>query len=98
MEREFEIAVKAARAGGAIVRKYYKGDYEVHEKAPDNPLTVADTEADEAIKRNVGARGLRIILEELMLDLMYQLPQQKEHRELTITKEMVLKKDICESW
>jgi ATP-dependent Clp protease ATP-binding subunit ClpX len=50
--------------------------------------------ADEAIKRNVGARGLRIILEELMLDLMYQLPQQKEHRELTITKEMVLKKEI----
>lgn len=51
MERELEIAIKAARAGGAIVRKYYKGEYEVHEKAPDNPLTVADTEADEAIKR-----------------------------------------------
>ena len=51
MERELEIAVDAARAGGAIVRKYYKGDYEVHEKAPDNPLTVADTEADEAIKK-----------------------------------------------
>jgi myo-inositol-1(or 4)-monophosphatase len=51
MEREFEIAIKAAQAGGAIVRKYYKAEYEVHEKAPDKPLTVADTEADEAIKR-----------------------------------------------
>jgi myo-inositol-1(or 4)-monophosphatase len=51
MERELEIAIKAARAGGAVVRKYYKGEYEVHEKAPDNPLTGADTEADEAIKR-----------------------------------------------
>ena len=50
MERELEVAIEAARAGGAIVRKYYKGDYEVHEKAPDNPLTIADTEADEAIK------------------------------------------------
>ena len=51
--------------------------------------------AKDAIKRNVGARGLRIILEELMLDLMYQLPQQqKDHRELTITKEMVEKKEI----
>jgi myo-inositol-1(or 4)-monophosphatase len=53
MERELEIAIKAARAGGAIVRKYYQGSYEVHEKAPDNPLTVADTEADEAIKQIV---------------------------------------------
>ena len=40
------------------------------------------------------ARGLRIILEELMLDLMYQLPQQRDQRELTITKEMVLNKEI----
>ncbi len=51
MNKELEVAIKAAREGGAIVRKYYKGDYEVEEKAPDNPLTVADTEADEAIKR-----------------------------------------------
>lgn len=51
--KELEVAVEAARTGGAIVRKYYKGDYEVHEKAPDNPLTVADTEADEAIKRTL---------------------------------------------
>jgi len=29
-----------------------------------------------------------------MLDLMYQLPMQKEHRELTITKEMVETKEI----
>jgi ATP-dependent Clp protease ATP-binding subunit ClpX len=50
--------------------------------------------ANDSIKRNVGARGLRIILEELMLDLMYQLPQQRDQRELTITKEMVLNKEI----
>jgi len=50
--------------------------------------------AADSIKRNVGARGLRIILEELMLDLMYQLPQQRDQRELTITKEMVLSKEI----
>ena len=50
MQRELEVAVEAAKAGGAIVRKYYRADYQVHEKAPDNPLTVADTEADAAIK------------------------------------------------
>jgi myo-inositol-1(or 4)-monophosphatase len=53
MQRELEVAIAAARAGGAIVAKYYKGEYEVHEKAPDNPLTVADTEADAAIKKVV---------------------------------------------
>lgn len=53
MQRELEVAIAAARAGGAVVRKYYKGEYEVHEKAPDNPLTVADTEADAVIKKTV---------------------------------------------
>jgi len=60
----------------------------------ESSVLALEAVAVDAIKRNVGARGLRIILEELMLDLMYQLPQQKEHRELTITKEMVEKKEI----
>jgi myo-inositol-1(or 4)-monophosphatase len=51
VQRELEVAIEAAKNGGAIVAKYYKGDYQVHEKAPDNPLTVADTEADAAIKK-----------------------------------------------
>ncbi|HYB98173.1 MAG TPA: 3'(2'),5'-bisphosphate nucleotidase CysQ [Candidatus Limnocylindrales bacterium] len=53
MQRELEVAIEAARAGGAVVRKYYKGEYDVHEKAPDNPLTIADTEADAIIKKTV---------------------------------------------
>lgn len=53
MEKELEVAIDAARVGGEIVRKYYKGDYEIHEKAPDNPLTIADTEADAAIKETL---------------------------------------------
>ena len=36
--------------------------------------------AHEAMTRKVGARGLRMILEELMLDLMYHLPSQKKVR------------------
>ncbi|MCP4203866.1 MAG: ATP-dependent Clp protease ATP-binding subunit ClpX [bacterium] len=46
--------------------------------------------ASEAQKRNVGARGLRIILEELMLDLMYTIPSQEDISEVMITKETVL--------
>ena len=50
--------------------------------------------AEQSIKRNVGARGLRIIMEELMLDVMYTLPGQKSQSELTITKQMVEKKEV----
>lgn len=50
--------------------------------------------AREAMERKVGARGLRMILEELMLDLMYQLPAQKRVKEFEITAEMVQKRDI----
>ena len=45
--------------------------------------------ANEAFKRKTGARALRSIIEELMLDLMYTLPSQEEIKEFTITKKMV---------
>jgi len=50
--------------------------------------------AREALNRKVGARGLRMILEELMLDLMYHVPGNKKIKELTITEEMVKSRDI----
>ncbi len=50
--------------------------------------------AREAMNRKVGARGLRMILEELMLDLMYHLPSQKRIKEFEVTKDMVEKRDI----
>jgi ATP-dependent Clp protease ATP-binding subunit ClpX len=45
--------------------------------------------AREALQRKVGARGLRMILEELMLDLMYYVPGNKKIKELSLTAEMV---------
>ena len=50
--------------------------------------------AIEALSRKVGARGLRMILEELMLDLMYHLPSNKKIKDLDITAEMVQKRDL----
>src|SRR5476649_2496014 len=50
--------------------------------------------AREAMQRKVGARGLRMILEELMLDLMYHLPSQKRVKEFEVTKEMVERRDV----
>jgi ATP-dependent Clp protease ATP-binding subunit ClpX len=45
--------------------------------------------ADEAISRKVGARGLKIILEELMLDVMYQVPSRSDVTEIVLTREVV---------
>jgi ATP-dependent Clp protease ATP-binding subunit ClpX len=50
--------------------------------------------AREALQRKVGARGLRMILEELMLDLMYYVPGNKKAGDLTITAEMVKKHSL----
>ena len=50
--------------------------------------------AREALQRKVGARGLRMILEELMLDLMYYVPGNKKIGDLTITAEMVKKHSL----
>jgi len=46
--------------------------------------------AKEAITRKTGARGLRSIIENIMLDVMYELPSLEEVKECVITKESVL--------
>jgi ATP-dependent Clp protease ATP-binding subunit ClpX len=48
-----------------------------------------DAIAEQAMQRKIGARGLRMIIEDLMLDLMYTLPGQKKIRECVITREVV---------
>ena len=48
--------------------------------------------AQQAHKRKVGARGLMMIMEEILLDSMYVLPSEKKVKELVITKDMVERK------
>ena len=48
--------------------------------------------ADIAIKQKTGARGLRAIVEKLLLDLMYEVPSIKGKKQLTVTKDIVQKK------
>jgi ATP-dependent Clp protease ATP-binding subunit ClpX len=47
-----------------------------------------------ACERKVGARGLRMILEELMLDAMYSLPGQKKVRDFIVTADMVMNRNV----
>jgi ATP-dependent Clp protease ATP-binding subunit ClpX len=52
--------------------------------------------AQEAYRRKTGARALRGILEELMLDIMYELPSRKDIHRCVITQEMVEKRSSAE--
>ena len=47
----------------------------------------------EAIKRKTGARGLKAILEDVMLDVMYEIPSQKGIKECLITDGVIAKKE-----
>jgi ATP-dependent Clp protease ATP-binding subunit ClpX len=79
----------------AILKQYQKlFDYEGVKLNFTDAASIAV--AREALHRKVGARGLRMILEELMLDLMYHLPSKKQIKELDITAEMVEKRDLAE--
>ena len=50
--------------------------------------------AQEAAKRKTGARALRSIVEEIMLDFMYEAPSRQDLKEVHITPEMVKQKTI----
>ena len=72
----------------ALVKQYQKiFEFEdVNLKFTDDALEAI---AERAVERKIGARGLRMILEELMLDMMFQLPSQNDVKEVVITKEAV---------
>jgi ATP-dependent Clp protease ATP-binding subunit ClpX len=76
----------------AITRQYQKlFEYEnVKLRFTDDSL---DAIAEMALARKIGARGLRMIIEDIMLDLMYTLPGQKKIRECVITREVVESKE-----
>jgi ATP-dependent Clp protease ATP-binding subunit ClpX len=52
--------------------------------------------AKEAYRRKTGARALRSIIEEIMLDVMYELPSRKDVKRCQITREMVEKRSTAE--
>ena len=49
--------------------------------------------AEEALHRNTGARGLRAIIEDVMLEVMYEVPSRIDITKVLITKEVISKKE-----
>src|SRR5215470_1230998 len=75
----------------ALVRQYQKlFDMEnVHLRFTEGALAAI---AREALKRKSGARGLRAIMENIMLDVMYDIPSQPNIKEVLISEEVVSRK------
>src|SRR5881409_118787 len=73
----------------AIIKQYQKYfDLEkVRLKFTDDAVAAV---AREAMKRGTGARGLRAVLEEVMLEVMYELPSIQGLKECVITREVIL--------
>ncbi|MDB9519733.1 ATP-dependent protease ATP-binding subunit ClpX [Roseofilum reptotaenium CS-1145] len=79
----------------ALVKQYQKllkMDNVALEFRPDATAAIAR----EAYRRKTGARALRGIVEELMLDVMYELPSRKDVTRCVITKDMVEKRSTAE--
>lgn len=49
--------------------------------------------SEEALRRNTGARGLRAIIEDIMLEVMYEVPSRVDVTKVVITKEVIEKKE-----
>ena len=74
----------------ALVRQYQKlFELEnVHLRFTEGALTAI---AQEALARKTGARGLRAIMENIMLDIMYDIPSQPNIKEVLISEEVVVR-------
>ncbi|MBE3587024.1 MAG: ATP-dependent Clp protease ATP-binding subunit ClpX [Thermoanaerobacteraceae bacterium] len=76
----------------ALIKQYeklFELDGVTLEFHPDALKTVAQ----EALRRNTGARGLRAILEDVMLEVMYDIPSRDDITKVIITRETILKKE-----
>lgn len=72
----------------ALMKQYQKF-FELDNVALEFKTDALQAIAAEAIKRNTGARGLRAIVENLMRDVMYEIPSRSDINKCIVTKEVV---------
>jgi len=79
----------------ALVKQYQKL-LEMDNVKLDFEPAALEAIAKEAIKRNTGARGLRAIIEDIMLDVMYEVPSRDDISSCMITEQVVKEKIMPE--
>jgi ATP-dependent Clp protease ATP-binding subunit ClpX len=75
----------------ALVKQYQK-IFEFENVALRFTDDALEAVAEQAVERKIGARGLRMIMEELMLDMMFTLPSEKNAREVVVSRDVVVNK------
>jgi ATP-dependent Clp protease ATP-binding subunit ClpX len=76
----------------ALVKQYQKL-FDLDGVALEIKDDALEAVAKEAIRRNTGARGLRAIMEEIMLEVMYDIPSRDDVEKCVITKDVIMKKE-----
>jgi ATP-dependent Clp protease ATP-binding subunit ClpX len=76
----------------ALVKQYEKL-FELDGVALEFTPDALEGVSEEALKRNTGARGLRAILEEVMLEVMYDIPSRDDIARCIVTKDVISKKE-----
>ncbi len=75
----------------ALVKQYQK-IFEFESVALRFQDDALEAIAEQAVERKIGARGLRMIMEELMLDMMFSLPSEKNAKEVVVSRDVVVNK------
>ncbi len=88
LEREALVEI-LTEPRNALVKQYRK-IFEFENVELEFTAEAFDAIADEAIKRNTGARGLRAILEETLLETMYDIPGRDDVAKVIVTRESVI--------
>ena len=92
-ELEEDDLIRILREPKNALTKQYERLFEFDEvrlRFTEGALTAIAT---EAMKRKSGARGLRAVMEEAMLEVMYELPSEKDVRECVISEQVILNGD-----
>lgn len=72
--------------------KQYKKLFEMDNVELDFSMEALEAIAEEALKRNTGARGLRAIIEDVMKDIMFEIPSKEEITKVIINKDTIATK------
>ena len=72
----------------SLIRQYQKF-FEMEQVKLEFTTGAISRIAEKALEKGTGARGLRAILEDVMLELMYEIPSMKDVRECLVTEEVI---------
>ena len=92
-ELDKETLVKILTEPKNALVKQYKELFNMDGVELEFDSAALDIIAEKAIERKTGARGLRGIIEESMLDIMYEIPSRDDIEKCVITKETIEKKN-----